>query len=241
MKSLKIILMSIVLLLALSGGLVLADNHKGIAYEVTIQNLTGGQPFSPPIIATHKGGIRFFKVGKAASPEIQAIAENGNNVPLATVLGNSDKVFAFEEAGAPLVPSSNPGGTPFSDSVTFMITADKGANFLSAAMMLICTNDGFTGLDRVKLPKKGSVVHYTRGYDAGTEINTEDFADIVPPCQGLIGVTSDDPGTGETNPALAEDEVIRHHPGIEGGNDLLPEVHGWTDPVAKITITVVAD
>jgi len=233
MKSLKIILMSIVLLLALSGGLVLADNHKGIAYEVTIQNLTGGQPFSPPIIATHKGGIRFFKVGKAASPEIQAIAENGNNAPLATVLGSSDKVSAFQEAGAPLVPSD--------DSVTIMITADKGANFLSAAMMLICTNDGFTGLDRVKLPKKGSVVHYTRGYDAGTEINTEDFVDIVPPCQGLIGVTSEDPGTGETNPALAEGEVIRHHPGIQGGVDLLPEVHGWTDPVAKITITVVAD
>ena len=26
-------------------------------------------------------------------------------------------------------------------------------------------------------------------YDAGTEMNTEDFADMVPPCQGLIGVS----------------------------------------------------
>jgi hypothetical protein len=108
---------------------------------------------------------------------------------------------------------------------------------------LICTNDGFTGLDRVRLPKKGSKVVFAQGYDAGTEINTEDFADIVPPCQGLIGVSSDDPGTGMTDPALAEGGVIMHHAGVMGGEDLVPAVHGWdvNAPVAKVTITVVAD
>jgi hypothetical protein len=42
-----------------------------------------------------------------------------------------------------------------------------------------------------------------------------------------------------SNPALAEGGVITHHPGISGGNDLVPGVHGWTDPVARVTITRV--
>jgi hypothetical protein len=74
------------------------------------------------------------------------------------------------------------------------------------------------------------------GYDAGTERNTEDFADIVPPCQSLVGVSSGEAGTGTSDPALAEGAVIHHHPGIAGGADLLTAVHGWTDPVAEITV-----
>jgi hypothetical protein len=78
------------------------------------------------------------------------------------------------------------------------------------------------------------------GYDAGTEMNTEDFADIVPPCQSLVGVTGSDPGTGASNPALLEGGVIHHHPGIAGGVDLDPDVHGWDDPVVRIRIVRVA-
>jgi hypothetical protein len=55
-----------------------------------------------------------------------------------------------------------------------------------------------------------------------------------------MGVSSGEPGTGMSNPALAEGGVIHHHLGIEGGADLLPEVHGWTDPVTLVTITRVA-
>jgi hypothetical protein len=103
---------------------------------------------------------------------------------------------------------------------------------------LICTNDGFTGVDGMKLPDKvgKTTTKMTDGYDAFTEINTEDYADIVPPCQGLIGDTSGDPGTGVSNPALAEGGVITHHEGIQGGNDLDPEIHGWEDPVAEIEV-----
>jgi len=89
--------------------------------------------------------------------------------------------------------------------------------------MLICSNDGFTGVDSLALPAeigdRSSML--TAGYDAGTEINTEDFADFVPPCQGLIGVSSGEPGTGTTNPALAEGGVIHHHLGIAGGGDIV--------------------
>jgi hypothetical protein len=107
--------------------------------------------------------------------------------------------------------------------------------------MLICTNDGFTGVNSLSLPNKvgDSVTVLTAGYDAGTELNTEDFADIVPPCQGLVGVSSGEPGTGVSNPALAEGGVIHHHPGIAGGADLVPAIHGWTDPVARVDVTAI--
>jgi hypothetical protein len=44
-----------------------------------------------------------------------------------------------------------------------------------------------------------------------------------------------------SNPALAEHRVVRHHRGIQGGSDLVPAIHGWTDPVAKIVITRIDD
>jgi hypothetical protein len=43
-------------------------------------------------------------------------------------------------------------------------------------------------------------------------------------------------GTGVSDPALAEGGVIQHHAGIEGGSDLDPAIHGWTDPVARIRV-----
>ena len=77
---------------------------------------------------------------------------------------------------------------------------------------------------------------FSVAYDARTEMNTEDFADIVPPCQGLIGVSSGDSGTGMTDPMLAEGGVVIPHVGMIGGDDQLPGVHGWGDPVAMIEI-----
>ena len=120
-----------------------------------------------------------------------------------------------------------------------MITTHGQAKFLSFASMLICTNDGFTGLDTIRLSTKNMTV-FSVAYDARTETNTEDFADIVPPCQGLIGVSSADAGTDVSNSALVEDGTVIPHAGIVGGDDLVPSVHGWHDPVAKITIKRVS-
>ena len=34
------------------------------SYVVTIENLSTGQPMSPPVAATHRANVRLFKVGK---------------------------------------------------------------------------------------------------------------------------------------------------------------------------------
>lgn len=212
-----------------------AHSEGGKTYKITITNLTAGQPLTPPILVTHTGRTGIFEVGEAASEGIRQIAENGNGAPLLQALGEDTQVHDVVAGAAPLVPANNPGATGFESSATFTITTHGRARFLSYASMLICTNDGFTGLDSVRLPNH-KVTVYAAAYDARTEMNTEDFADIVPPCQGLIGVSSDDPGTGMSNPLLAEDGIVIPHAGINGGVDLFPEVHGWGDPVAKIEI-----
>ena len=213
----------------------IARSEGGKTCKVTITNLTAGQPFSPPVLVTHSKRTDIFTIGEPASEQIQAIAENGNSAPLQEALGNDVNVHQVVAGMAPLVPANDPGGTGFGSSETYTITTHGNARFLSFASMLICTNDGFTGLDSISLPNRKKTV-YSAGYDARTEVNTEDFADIVPPCQGLIGVSSDDPGTGTTNPRLAENGIVIPHVGIIGGIDLFPEVHGWSDPVAKIEI-----
>lgn len=205
-------------------------------YEIKITNLTSGQPFTPPVVATHRRPVDVFEVGEAASFEVKEIAENGNVDPLADALAANKHVFESNVFPAPGPgPIMHDGGT-----LNFQISASPPAKYLSFVSMLICTNDGFTGLDAQRLPKKvgDSVTVYTDAYDAGTEINTEDFANIVPPCQGLVGIMSDDPGTNVSDSMLAENGVITHHLGVMGDiDDLVLDPHGWTDPVAKVVIT----
>lgn len=203
-------------------------------FEVTITNNTGGQPLTPPLVLTHRASVELFEVGEVASEGIKEIAENGNLAPAVEFVMENKHVIDFVVAlgdPPPIVPGA---------SRTFEITAERGAKFLSWASMLICTNDGFTGVDSVRLPKVvgDTVTVNTDAYDAGTEINTEDLADIVPPCQIVVGVEDEtSAGTGMSNPALAENGVITHHAGIQGIDDLVPSIHGWTNPPATITIT----
>ena len=202
-------------------------------YEVAVRNITKGQPLTPPVTAIHNQYVNLFDVGKEASFQIKEIAENGNLDPMIDYLSNNDNVSEVVVAVA-----GDPPPILSRQTVKFRIKAKAGHRYISFASMLICTNDGFTGVDAQKLPRRvGEWKQFNlTGYDAGTEKNTEDFADIVPPCQGLVGISSDDEGTGMSNPALAENGVITKHLGVEGGNDLVARVHGWRNPVAKVRV-----
>ena len=204
-------------------------------YEVTITNLTGGQPLTPPLAVTHRSSLTVFEVGEAASLGVREIAENGNLGPLAEALGDNRHVSALVIA----LPAAPPPPILPGASRTFTITADRGAGRFSFVSMLICTNDGFTGIASARLPRRvGAPSFYELdAYDAGSELNTENFADIVPPCPALTGVVSTDPGSGTSDPTLAENSEIHPHAGIEGIDDLDPAIHGWIGPVATVSIT----
>ena len=216
-------------------GIPESNAAKSKMYEVTITNLTSGQPITPPLLVTHSVNAGFFSVGEMASDNVQQLAENGNAEPLVKMLQGKSGVVSIVQGEAPLVPANDPGNTDLSHSETFVISSEGNMRYLSFASMLVCTNDGFAGIDSVKLPINKKTV-YAMAYDARTEMNTEDFADIVPPCQGAIGVSSDDEGTGATNAAISEDGVIIPHPGIIGEEDLQKSVHAWGNPVVKIDI-----
>ncbi len=233
-----------------------ADALTVYDYEITVVNLSQGQPFSPPVIATHRGDGGVWKLGLPAIDGVVQIAENGNNGPLVAALTERRLAGELVDVGqgtSPLVPAGSPGAGPLGDGpcadgcpdrTTLRLYAPADDPRLSWVSMLVCTNDGFTGVNSIELPTEigEELVVEATGYETSTEENTEDLADIMPPCQGLIGVASASgaPGTAESNPDLAESGNVVPHRGVIGGAELDPAIHGWGDPVAKIIVTRIS-
>lgn len=209
-----------------------ADLHRvssntTYTYEVTITNLTTGQPLSPGVIFTHRGRTSFLR--GHASEGLRAIAENGDPSVAAMELSATKGVFDVVTTAAPIHRIGGPGP----ETLTTTITARGKARYLSMGLMLICTNDGVAGLNRVKLPRSYKAkTYFARAYDAGTELNEETYATIVPPCFA-IGPTS---GPGDGNDRTPEYRRIKRHRGIAGIADLDPELHGWRGPIAQVTV-----
>jgi hypothetical protein len=191
-------------------------------YQVTLENLTpatvpgGSQVFSPPVLATHNPRVSIFRVGHYASDALAALAEDGVTGNLEAQLSGNPRVRATVVGSGPVPPGS---------TATYEIEAGRWGRWLSLAFMLVNTNDGFSGADRVPLPAGGSIAYYVSAYDAGSEQNTELKSDIPGPCCG----------SHDTGPD--EHERIRMHSGILGVGDLSVADYGWEDPVAKLTIT----
>src|SRR5437879_4151462 len=195
-------------LLALSSFVVgtpaVADSDQLRTYRVTLTNLTHGQPFSPPVAATHRTQLHMFQVGHVASDELAAIAQDGNEVPMFNHFNGAAGVTQAVDVGRPLTTSGKTVGS-FTDSATFDIHARAGDR-LSIATMLICTNDGFLGLDAVRLPRDGSRTLFLVGWDAGRENNSEKSVDIVDPCSALgpVPLAGDPNGNRDTEVATAQ-------------------------------------
>lgn len=209
-------------------------------YRVTIQNVATGQPISPPVAVTHSRDLHLLRVGELALPEIEAIAEDGNQAPAVALLGGLAGVTDVVDVAMPLTPAGTAVGS-FHDAITFDIQGQFKDRF-SLAGMLICTNDGLVGLDSVRLPQAGSAVYWAQAYDAGTETNSELSADIVDPCTALGPVALAGDPNGNENDAVDTDpaQPIAHHPGIAVVGDLLA-AHGWDGAVAKVTITRISN
>jgi hypothetical protein len=204
---------------------ITAEKLDTVTYTVTLDNLTGGQPLTPPLVVAHTSAISLFTSGTAASAQLQAIAEGGDPAPFLALLAGSPDVYNTATFGGPILPGARA-------SITF--DAPVGASF-SLVGMLICTNDAIYGVNSVALTSSGIAAQGSPAYDAGTEANTEAAGDLVPPC-GAVGPVAFTGGAGHT----AESDVVRMHPGITGAGVLTVAGHGWTNPVARIQVTVGA-
>lgn len=158
------IAMLIVLLLAYLPGAVHAD--KLIHYRITIDNLTE-QPFSPKIAVTHDADLGMYRKDGPVSAEPSA--ENGNQQSsMFDHLYNDRQVTDVIGIGVPIAAK---------EATTFGITARPG-NRLSLASMEVCTNKGFTGLNRARLPQRGAEIVWTAS-------NTELSTDFAEPCNAF--------------------------------------------------------
>ncbi len=197
------------------------DDHGTANYEVIIENLTpatgpgASQPFSPPILATHKGRHQIYKRGRFATEALSLLAEDAISDPLVDMLNSSHRVHGVAMGDGVILP----GG-----EMRLEIAADHRAKRLSLVFMLVNTNDAFGGLDSVRLPRRGERSFMVKAWDAGSEQNTELMSDIPGPCCG--------------NPQMGTDEHrrVRRHRGIIGDGDLAADMYGWEGAVAKVTV-----
>ncbi len=222
-KAMLILALAMVSSLAIAVVPAAASSGDSITYRVTVENLTDNQTITPAVTATHNASFRLFRNGQAASNGVQQLAENGGVPVLADELSANGNVASVAVVGsAPIAP----GG-----AASALISTDAAHRRLSLGAMLICTNDGFAGQSSMVLPGPVGAerTYYAGSFDAGTEINTESYSDLVPPCDGVGG-------SGASDPALAENGVVRPHHGIAGIADLSVADHGWEDPALKITI-----
>ncbi len=210
--------------IALASSAAVAQNIQ--TYEVTITNLTPGQTFTPQMVLTHSADFRMFELGEPASLGLEALAEGGNPADLIDEAAN----FSIDaQVGDGLL---GPGET-----VTIEVRGRRGqGSYLSVAAMLIPTNDTFMALSALPLPNNGMVEVMLSAYDAGTEANDQNCANMPGPRCGGEGTnltpSDDDEGFVHVSNGF-------HELGDEDdqGNEILgPRVYDWRGTVAKVTV-----
>lgn len=209
----------------------MATDTTTYEYEVSVTNLTAGQPFSPLSVVLHNQSWQAFELGEAASTEIEIIAESGDNTQFIAAATADDDAYAVQ-GGAGIV---GPGA-----SETISIETDaSGTLSLSVVSMLVNTNDALTalsGVDVSGLAVGESVSYRLRTYDAGTEANSE-TADTIP---GPAAT-----GGAREGYNVARDDVrdeVYVHAGVVTSDDglatsALTEAHRWDNPAASVVIS----
>ena len=224
--------------LAVAAGLSLTTLSSAMAaeYRVTVTNVTAGIHFTPLVVAAHDPSATIFESGTQASSQLQAIAEGGDI---------SGMVSLLESLGAGVATGSGllaPGSTE-----SFTVSGNAG-DVLSLAGMLLPTNDGFVGLNSVRLPSAGTVARFNaNGYDAGTEGNDEVVGSGAPGEAGFPApppVVASGTGTGATGFQLDAEGFVHIHRNVIGDldaaggmSDINAAVHRWLNPVAQVSVT----
>ena len=209
-------------------------------YEVTVTNLSAGMYFTPLIAAAHDPAARMFVAGAQASAQLQAIAEGGDVSAMADLLNG---IGASVATGDGLL---GPG-----QSATLIVDGDSHNSVLSVSAMILPTNDGFVGIDSVHFPSASehSRTVFARGYDAGTEANDELIGGGAPGVAGFPApppVVASGTGTGASGVSAPVEGHISVHKGVlgdldpnGGASDINAAVHGWLNPIARVTITAL--
>lgn len=204
-----------------------------VQLQISLTNLTAGQPQTPAAVIVHRRGYLAFNEGEAASVELEDLAESGSPQALLTAAGTNNAVLKTY-AGPAVVP---PGGNR-----TFTMTLDGVSSteglYLTGLTMLANTNDAFTGVNNVLLGNMavGDSMRWNGPvWDAGTEANTETAATMPGPAANGEG----------TN--VARDDLldkVTFHQGVltkdQGlSTSALDHTHRFDQPAVAIRVTRV--
>jgi hypothetical protein len=212
-------------------------------FSVTVKNLTHGTWFTPLLITAHDRHTDLFETGGTASIKLQAMAEGGDISDLLDYVNGQGANSNANPAGGLLAP-----GEAVRD--VFFDTDRSRNKYLSIVAMLLPTNDGFVGLDSLRIPIiPGTYTYYLNGYDAGTEVNDELINTIDGGTPGKPGIPADPggdagiDGTGATD--IEANKKVHIHPSVIGDtdpaggiSDLDGAIHRWQNPVAEVIIEV---
>ena len=187
-----------------AGGLSYAEAQT--TFVVRIENISANSdlptPLAPGLFAVHNREFKLFINGEEdPGYGLEALAEDGNPGQLRSYVGTAPGVT---ESGVFVSPfqDGNPGVLlPGEGAYEFTFTADRDAQYLSFATMLVEGNDLFFApgdrgikLFRFGAPINGDITRRIMLWDAFTEINEE-------PGQGAYQVLrqlGEDSGPSET-------------------------------------------
>jgi hypothetical protein len=198
-----------------------------VDYEVTITNITSGQSFTPQLVVTHPANAILFRLGAPASPELEILAESGDTGPLTDALSS-----------VAMDVTTIPGLLGPGEQASVVVSGNPGRGFVSVAAMMIPTNDTFVAMNRMKLPRSGAAQQLVPAYDAGTEYNDQNCANIPGPQCGGEG-EGNSPGPNETDEGFVHIGNGIHELGDEDelGNRIInPKTYDWRNSVARITV-----
>ncbi|MDQ7049635.1 MAG: spondin domain-containing protein [Enterobacterales bacterium] len=193
-------------------------------FRLDATNLTANQPMSPVAVVLHTSGD-FWQIGQPVSVAIETLAEGGDN---SQMLQSAMADNSVSTAGI-LLPGA---------SASAFITSTNFSNlYLSAATMLVNTNDAFSGINRIAVDTLavGETLAFNKAaYDAGTESNSEMSGTIPGPADGGEGFNSQ----------RDDRDFLTLHSGVVTQDDglatsVLNESHRFDNPVILVKITRV--
>lgn len=199
------------------------------SFDVTVTNLTNGQPLSPVAVIAHQAGYSVFTIGVPATIGLETLAEGGDNSMLIAEADADMNVLGSGSGAAPIGPAG-------SETVTIeVLESDLPGLMISVSSMLVNTNDAISGLNGVDvsgLAEGDAWMGRAIVYDAGTELNSELAAEIPGPAAG---------GEGFNAARNDRDDRVTMHTGVVSQEDglmtsALTGQHRFDNPALMVRI-----
>lgn len=205
------------------------DMAMQATYQITVSNLTNGQPLTPLGVIIHEPAYMPWRLGSTVSVGLETLAESGD-----------PSVFLSEaDANAAVAMSVSSSNGPFGPGTSEMvsISVDHSTNLqLTVAAMLANTNDAFTGVRNwniggLAVGESASTMSHV--FDAGTEANTETAGSMPGPAAMGEGFNAD--RSADLNRLTIHGGVVTTADGLT--SSALNESHRWLGQAAKVVVT----